>query len=147
MRTRRALAPVAALGVLVAALSGCAALRNEWSGKHGGPDVDGEVRAAVSGALPDATGVAVRSQKNGFAQEMTVAITFPSATFEAEALLATARAVCGAVDRTDTVFVEVADAPTGHPLDLAPLVAGTPLDTPYDPTAVRIEVTDDCPAL
>lgn len=147
MPSRRALGPVVALGVLVAVLSGCAALRNEWSAKHGGPDVDGEVRAAVRDALPAATEVDVGSRKNGFAQEMTVAITLPAASYDAEALLATARAVCAAVDLTDTVFVEVADASAGRRLDLAPLVPGTPLDTPYDTTAARIEVADDCPAL
>lgn len=142
-------ATLAALLVVTLPLTGCAALRNEWSGKHGGPDIDAEVRTAVRNALPKATDVSVGSHKNGFTQEMDVEVTYPDGTFDQDDLLTAARAICGAATLTDDVFLEVTDGSTRTALDLASLASGdaAALDTPYEPTQVQIEVEGDCPEL
>lgn len=135
-----------ALILLEMTQAGCAALRNEWSGKHGGPDVDSEVRTAVEQALPLSTDVSVSSHKNGFSQEMNVAVTLANPSFDADALIATARAICEAVELTDVVYLEVTDGSADTHLDLAALVTAhlPDLNTPYDPTQVQIEVDGDC---
>lgn len=144
---RRAL-PVLLVG-FAAVVPGCTSLRNEWSDKHGGPDVDSEVKAAVQEVLPESMEVVVGSHKNGFSQEMNVDVTLPNPSFGADALVATVRAICGAAELTDVVYLEVTDGAAGSHMDLAALVrARLPnLSTPYDPTQVQIEVEEDCAGL
>ncbi len=137
---------IVALAVLTMTLAGCAALRNEWSDKHGGPDIDGRVRAAVQDALPASAEVSVSSHKNGFSQEMDVDVTLADSSFDADDLVAITRAVCEAVEATDVVFLRVADGSLGSRLDLEALVTAQfpDLDTPYDPTQVQLQVEEDC---
>jgi hypothetical protein len=144
MRRRLALGTV----LLMTATSGCTVLRNEWSNKDGDSGNDDRVREAVEQALPDAEEVTVTSGNDGFVQETQVDVTLPDASFDADDLVATARAICDAVELTDAVFVEVIDGSTDTLLDLEGIVALVPaLDAPYEPTEVQIEVEDDCPDL
>lgn len=130
------------------ALTGCNALRDEWSDKQGGPDVDAQVQAAVEDVLPAAESVTVGSRKDGFSQVVNVGITLPDEEYDAADLTATVAAICDTVANTDDVFVEVTDGRSGEAITLTDLVADTlpALDTPYDPTEVHIEVEDDCVA-
>ncbi|MCI2956302.1 hypothetical protein MN032_01250 [Agromyces atrinae] len=112
---------VALIGAI--ALTGCNALAAEvrsMTGETSGPTVD--VEGAVSAALPDAVGVSSLSGKDGFAQQISVTVTWPAEpAVDVPTVQTAARAVCESLEGYDYAQLGfILDGDAGR-VDLEPL--------------------------
>lgn len=108
-------------------LAGCAALGSEIDAMRGGSESSGPSLASqVEAQIPGST-VDTLSNKNGFAQDLTVIVAIPTEDAIApETAVAGLKAVCASAGKYEFVtFMVVVDTEDSPKVDLAPLLGPT----------------------